>query len=337
MRGFLDVASTLLVRKRAGKRAKNFASIFDALALLQQVHSKSEFDLINLESVFTALELSKTLGRFPGLSADLIDERIQDLKWVIVHTLQETLEFIRQPQGFGSDGLKRLIETIDKARQEDPTNDTAILTFNYDLLLEVAIHFAGCSVDYGLAKESTDYPSIPLLKLHGSLNWAVERGTGKIVPWFLRQYFRQAKLNDGGNPPGNIRLRVADHFETFSKSSKTDYEETPLIVPPSWNKAAAYSSISEVWKRAANELSTASSIFVVGYSLPETDSFFRQLYALGTVGQTLLRRFWVFNLDDSRDTVFRSMLGPGARDRFKFFREDFETAQSRIAEAINER
>jgi len=95
MRNFLDVASTLLVRGKSGKRAENFRRVFEALALLQPVHSKSEFDLINLESVFTALELSKTLGRFPGLSEEQIDERIHDLKWVIVHTLQQTVEFTK--------------------------------------------------------------------------------------------------------------------------------------------------------------------------------------------------------------------------------------------------
>ncbi len=57
MSNFLDVASLLLARNKAGKRAESFKRVFEALTLLQPVHSKSEFDLINLESVFTALEL----------------------------------------------------------------------------------------------------------------------------------------------------------------------------------------------------------------------------------------------------------------------------------------
>jgi len=228
------------------------------------------------------------------------------------------------------------VKNIASAKEKSPGNDTAILTFNYDLLLEVAIYFAGCGVDYGIAKDSRDVSIITLLKLHGSLNWAIERETKKVVPWFLDNYLNKFPFDDRMRSSANPHLRVADNLNAFSKWSNADYEDTPLIVPPSWNKAAAYSSISNVWKRAANELSTASSIFVVGYSLPETDSFFRQLYALGTVGQTLLKRFWVFNTDDSREQVFRSMLGPGARDRFKFFHKDFDAAQSVISEAINE-
>jgi hypothetical protein len=38
-----------------------------------------------------------------------------------------------------------------------------------------------------------------------------------------------------------------------------------------------------VWRTAAQHLSEAEHIFIIGYSLPETDQFFRYLYGLGTV------------------------------------------------------
>jgi hypothetical protein len=58
------------------------------------------------------------------------------------------------------------------------------------------------------------------------------------------------------------------------------------------------------------------SYFVIGYSLAETDSFFRHRYALGSVGISPLRRFAIFNPDQSGETDlrFRTMLGP-ARSR----------------------
>jgi len=108
-----------------------------------------------------------------------------------------------------------------------------------------------------------------------------------------------------------------------------------VIGPPSWNKADSHNSIGSVWERAAKELAEAHSIYVVGYSLPETDAFFRNLYALGSVGDVPLRRFWVFNPDPSREQVFLRLLGPGARSRFRFFPEKVHSALQTIAGEIS--
>jgi len=64
----------------------------------------------------------------------------------------------------------------------------------------------------------------------------------------------------------------------------------------------------------------AEYIFIIGYSLPETDAFFRLLYGLGTVGETPLRKIVVYNPDETGATEkrFKEMLGPGALARFSF-------------------
>ena len=64
-------------------------------------------------------------------------------------------------------------------------------------------------------------------------------------------------------------------------------------------KTEYHNSLSIVWKKAAQLLSEAENIFVIGYSLPESDSFFRYLYGLGTVGDFMLKRFWIFDPDQS--------------------------------------
>ena len=48
----------------------------------------------------------------------------------------------------------------------------------------------------------------------------------------------------------------------------------------------------------ATVLSEAENIFVCGYSLPATDAFFHLLFALGSVGNTRLRNFVVFDVAD---------------------------------------
>ena len=97
-------------------------------------------------------------------------------------------------------------------------------------------------------------------------------------------------------------------------------------MPPTWNKAEYHQILSKVWGRAAKELGEAEYIFIIGYSLTETDVFFRLLYALGTVGNTPLRKIEVFNPDDSGATRnrFESLMGPGAIARFDYKAIRFE-------------
>jgi hypothetical protein len=95
--------------------------------------------------------------------------------------------------------------------------------------------------------------------------------------------------------------------------------EEPILIPPTWNKTEYHRTLSIVWQKAAQVLSEAHNIFVIGYSMPESDTFFRQLYALGTVGSFPLQRFWVFNPDSSGLVMgrFQALMGSGALDRFQ--------------------
>jgi hypothetical protein len=340
MRDFLDVARKLY--SNGGLRVadgRSFENVFAAISRLQVVHSKSSFDLVNLESLFTAFELAITLRKFPGIAPRVIKTLVNDLKTVIVSTLEATIDFslinksIKAPPT-----LIKFINSITKGGAKD----IALLTFNYDLLIDVALMNAGRTIDYGLAVEPGGPPSdtIPLLKLHGSLNWTTDEDSKKVLPWFLRHYINCYDLKPLGKTR-KFRITIGENLSEMGNKHKTEgnvfrTDGQPVIVPPSWNKADSHRAISDVWARAAKELSDASSIFVVGYSLPETDSFFKQLYALGTIGDTLLERFWVFNRDKERESVFSGMLGPGAHSRFKYHSIDFKDSMKIIDDAIND-
>jgi hypothetical protein len=131
----------------------------------------------------------------------------------------------------------------------------------------------------------------------------------------------------------NFTLRAAGPFywtvsQDLIHAGMTD---EPVLVPPTWNKADSHRALESVWSLAAHELSEAENIFVIGYSMPETDSFFRHLYALGTVGKAMLRRFWVFNPNPSVESRFRVLLGPEAEYRFDFNRAGNNTFTDAIA------
>ena len=111
-----------------------------------------------------------------------------------------------------------------------------------------------------------------------------------------------------------------------------------MIVPPTWSKGEYHSQLTKVWSRAAAELSDAENIFVSGYSLTETDSFFRYLFALGSVGSARIKRFWVFDTDQGGGKVeqrFRTLRGPGiAENRFLYEQRQFSILPKRVKEEL---
>jgi hypothetical protein len=112
-----------------------------------------------------------------------------------------------------------------------------------------------------------------------------------------------------------------------------EIEPAPIIVPPGFYKAEHHEALKEIWRAAAQELSDAEDIIVIGFSLPTTDSFFNHLYALGTEGRSTIRKFWVFNPDaqGSVENRFEAMLGFGASPHFHYFPLTFGAAISELA------
>jgi len=89
-----------------------------------------------------------------------------------------------------------------------------------------------------------------------------------------------------------------------------------------------------VWRTAASELANAEDIFVCGYSLPDTDQFFRYLYALGSVGETRVKRFWVFDPEEKVADRFRELLGPTVQNRFEFHKKKFSEAVNSLTDLL---
>lgn len=268
---------------------------------------------------------------------------MSSLNRLIVTTIEETLRFPNH--GGGNVGAPypydKFCELLRDLREKlDPPRTVAIITFNYDCGLDYALDEIGKQPLYGLT-DASDAEGIPLLKLHGSLNWALpidaedaeKRG---IMPWRI-QHYRQTKDWARHVQTGETcRLRIGSGLKEASVHFGFEVRGEPVIVPPTWNKSEAHTSLSKVWKRAAEELSDARDIFVVGYSLPKTDAFFTYLYALGTVPSGPLNRFWVFNPDESGQVKerFESMLGPGAEARFDYIEQRFFDAIDTIRSAF---
>ncbi len=333
MADFLDKAKGLRKRGKLGELKVDFDRVFNAIAKLQVVHSKAELDLDNIESVFATFEMARLIKRLPDIPSDDIELLLVSLKKMIVRTLEETVEYeseqgsVLPPKSYTQ--FVRLMKALNKDREQR----CSIITFNYDLALDYALAFHKLQFDYCLSSPEAPNP-IPLMKLHGSVNWLRCAKCGQIVPWKVGEYIGRCEQTQDDRGPfvgrAHYILRKPDLSSLGMRHcvSNKDFAPEPVIVPPTWNKAGHDDGLSGVWGRAASELSNAENIFVSGYSLTKTDMFFRHLFALGSVGETRIERFWVFDPDpdNSVESRFRELIGSGARVRFEFKRETFGKA-----------
>ena len=126
----------------------------------------------------------------------------------------------------------------------------------------------------------------------------------------------------------NIPFEIGSKLRTVSEPhscSKNVTQPEPFIVPPIWNKTDYHKTISNVWAKAAEELSGAEYILVSGYSLPKTDEFFRYLYALGSIGESRIKEFWVYDPDLTGNVRqrYESLLGGDVKGKLNFQSEKF--------------
>jgi len=342
MSDFLDFAEALLRQKIDGviEAKDDFDNVFNVLAELQAVHAKSFLDLDNIEILFGAIEMAQLIGKLGERNSEEITKLRESIITLIFKTLEYSLKFpVRDQHIYPPEPYGNFLETLSSARSKTipvAPHEFAFLTFNYDLTLDYSLHHQGYIFDYCLSdkpdEKEAHIQKVPYLKLHGSINWGICEECGQIIPrrtseahFDLWPGSKHVIYNLGS------RLHVKEHCNKPLKGP-------PILVPPTWNKTGYHEQLGNVWKRAAAELSTAENIFVIGYSLPETDSFFRYLYALGSESSVRIKRFWVFNPDNGGgvEQRFRNLIGRGLENRFKYFPDTFYDAIPMIGHALSE-
>jgi hypothetical protein len=311
MGDFLERAETLF------GSSLEYKQVAKAISGLQSAHSKAHLDLYSLESVFGAFEMARLVGtRLPGFDTDeALLKLIGAMKTVISTTLEDSIKFpiseyhvrpIPEYQQF-VDILIRLNNGAQGGYR------CSVITFNYDLVMDFTMAAAQRGYDYCLSNAQPVH--MPLLKLHGSINWSSCTKCNAIVPCEFGKYLGPMQTFQS---PAFVHLKTSELSR--SRHCGEPIEAMPVIVPPTWNKTDYNRSLAPVWRRAARELSDAENIIVIGYSLPETDAFFRYLYTLGSIGERLIKRFCLFDPDPNGAVRarFENLLGKAVEKRFRF-------------------
>jgi hypothetical protein len=328
MKDFLDVAEGLFVRGALSPEdVEEFRIVFSALAGLAHAHSKATLDLLNIESVFAAFEMAKLLGRLGSLTSEQIDRLPGAMNRVITRTLEKCITFpVANGYLRGSQSYARLADLV---ADRQPQSQFAFITFNYDICMDVALAVRDLRFTYALG--SFKQEGVKLLKLHGSLNWGTCLGCQNLVEYPISTYLSSRAWHASEMGSANI----SGAMKTFKHCQGATFEGQ-YVVPPTWNKSQYHSKLELVWKAAAAELATAENIIVCGYSLPPSDQFFRYLYALGTVGDLRLKKFWVYDPDTTGAVRqrFETLLGQAVMPRFEFFPLKFEDMTALIAKHL---
>jgi len=173
------------------------------------------------------------------------------------------------------------------------SRNDSILTFNYDLVAERAlrtkIDHDEDSFDPGIyGFPSSGYIGPPLLKLHGSSNWILEKTKFEVrtKSW--------SQLDDSPN----YRAALGGKGTKFA------------VFLPFWEKRIETRPWLSVWRAATRALKRATRLISWGYSLPTTDIRTAQLFEL-SIGQ---RAIDLCVIDPSPETAARwRALFPTAR------------------------
>lgn len=336
---FLDRAEELYYRSDVNKNA--FRDVLDARSELQSIYAKSYLDLDNFETLFGAIELASITGKFGQRDPEEIAKLRNSMITLIIETLERTIEFPREPSPGSEDGIlypptpygkfvEMIGNVIDQTHNSNRQAEVSIISFNYDIALESTSSLARRLATRSSTKSRVEFTyclpdddssnKIPLLKLHGSMNWGTDTKSQKITPLQILMTDEFWPFQNTRNAPENKQ-----HYLGVTNKMKHSSLE-PLIVPPTWNKLAYQPLLAPIWKKAAEVLSEAENIIVIGYSLPLSDSFFRYLYALSSDSNNTIKRFWVFNPDPDVEGRFLQMIGRGIEKRFRFHLHPFENA-----------
>lgn len=248
----------------------------------------------DLEAVLTYLAEPQ-----PGLSEE--DNLMNRAAFVHASTWLAGSLYNRQEWCLGSGPLPAALGSLVK---EWHGRRTRVLTLNYDTLVESALlslasesgandwpkSYSSVYPDtlpwvrsrYGgtfLSKEREE--TFVLLKLHGSLNWFVS-SLDPVVPSGDTAVY-EAECVDPWN-------RNVPRYRAYAEVLEGARGLRPLLIPPVTSKSALLANgwIRSLWRDAARALGPATTVYLIGYSMPPADNATRMLLASHVDGKRLV-------------------------------------------------
>lgn len=259
--------------------------------------TEAEKNFYTLEDIFTPIDscISENISFRQHTPKELTDLR-DIFNRLIILAVRSAIENSKAKQDSIQTFTKHIIKLSKRRLKNEKEDKVAVITTNWDIMLDNSLHsimgretipkgltFSGV-VDYCCYINSLDKSddsikpglyaigkgryNTKLLKLHGSLNWMQ-------CPRCQRLYVKFYQKWNGGYV---FDKKYCRHCETnFGvKDEESNLLATNLIMP-TFLKNLNNVQNKLIWQNAGIELSEASKVVFLGYSIPQADFEFKQL------------------------------------------------------------
>lgn len=348
MSNFFDMSRKIFRRSERNefieRTLPDFYDVEKSIGELNSMQAKAYLDLENIETLFGALEFGSMINKFGNKSIKEIEALRDSLIKVIVTTIEYSADYQFTLPSYKIHPSPKYISFFERLNSYKYNCNLSFITFNYDLIIDVGLE--ALSMQYNYSLEDSNFSEIPLLKLHGSLNWFDKYGKIKIYPWPDKEYLSNLlsdeikKENEDEDEVGLITFRNPDpkiyHKFLPIGSEIIKSGRVPLIVPPTLNKFKYQEQLKNIWSKAASVLSEAELVFIIGYSMPETDVFFKYLYSLGIDSPNFFSKLVVINSDGNLGRKFADLSNnQRSFKKFRFITNPFSQSIETIFSEIN--
>lgn len=329
MKDFVDKAEWLYRRSNFQEYdliTNDFEIVFENYKTIWNLYSKTHVEIKNIENLFCLIEMACLIGKLGDFEQKTILEIRKALVNVIIRTIEMNMKFeIKNSFVHSAASYGYLLQILSEVNKKTRIGHKySFITFNYDIGLESAIlkspNYNG--INYYL-DNSIDISSADVLKLHGSINWGKCENNGcnyvQFPDW--NRFFCGGR----GREEKDTILPISKYFEENPCIKCNAHGQfTKLIIPPTWNKIFENELFAKIWNKSISLLSKATNIFVIGYSMPETDLFFKYMITLGLFKNDNLRKFVVVNPDCSVDEKYKNILSKGViENNYLFVPKEF--------------
>jgi NAD-dependent SIR2 family protein deacetylase len=212
-----------------------------------------------VDEVISLVDWSIHVNQGLGSAYDL--PGLQQVRRELEYLIARTLDCAVQPHALNANGPHARFASSMRQRLEKER--VAILTLNYDTLLDQAMAAQGVPFDYGFERLGVDGPGLFLGKLHGSLHWARCTACDQIeVEPSFRAHLPPVASRCTCRRCGSERLQG-------------------VIISPTLLKSYQGYQLQHTWRLALDAVQQAHRISFVGYSMPPADIAIYQMLQRG--------------------------------------------------------
>lgn len=316
--GFVDRMLDFAIKEKSSEQPLSPADIEifkDAMKIRNELdgyHGRANFDDRNIEDLLSILTF-KLLG-----SRSSENDQLARISAAIARTIELTCQIkhpgINKVDRYSEDDSNNIYKKFWRhllSPMPDSEKLPAIITFNYDLVLERSFHQLLIGTYFNWHNNrfpqekirfNYNFSDVPIIDYEISyVNFSTPSLVGK--PGSI---IKPAAIN---NETSSIEIDLLKIHGSLNFPRKKDNRKdsvsfaheittplnSPFILPPVFNKMTSGNSTTSMWQAAMKKLGNAKNIVIVGYSLPKTDIYMQYFLKAALGPNKSLNKVFIFD------------------------------------------